>query len=169
MLKPAILYNDQLQKRFLECIFQDRFKFYFLGSTVDYFINVSNNSGEMLQFVSLDGQGKVIGYFGARMNRETDTAYDLQMLNFNEGSFVFAKDFREFFVTLFEKYGAKKIVWSVVVGNPAEALYDKGITNHGGRVIGTFTRDTKLFDGQLYDLKYYEVLPENFVLRRKEA
>ncbi len=157
MLKPAIFYAPKLQERFAENIFTDRFKFYFRDPCVDYFIPVYQNSGDMLQFVSLDNQGDVIGYFGARINRETDTAQDLVMINFREPNNTFALDFRDFFLSLFEKFGAKRVVWWVIVGNPAEALYDKAAKRHGGRVVGTFKNDTKLFDGQLYDVKWYEL------------
>jgi hypothetical protein len=164
MLKPAILYADLLQGLFIEAVFTDRFKFYSRNSGIDYFIPIYQNSGDMLQFVSVNNQGEVIGYFGAKINREIDAAQELAIVNFREINYTFSADLRDFFISLFEKFGVQKATWWAIVGNPAETLYDKVIKAHGGRIVGTFKNDAKLFDGKLYDVKWYEIQKENFCL-----
>jgi hypothetical protein len=152
----------------LEAFLTDRFKFYMRNSGVDYFIPVFHNSGEMLQMVSIDPQGMVIGYFGARINRETDAAYDLQVINFESKNDIFSADLYDFFTSLYDKYGAEKAVFSVIVGNPAEALYDKVIKHLGGRIVGTFKQDVKLYDGKLYDVKWYEIAQLEFCYKGRD-
>lgn len=166
MLKPAILYADLLQGRFVECIFQDRFKFYYRNPGIDYLIPIYQNSGEMLQFVSLDDSGNVIGYFGAKINRETDAAEELAIMNFMENNYTFSADLRDFFISLFEKFGVQKVTWWVIVGNPAEKTYDRIVSKFGGRIVGTFKNDAKLFDGKIYDVKWYEISKEGFTRTR---
>ena len=59
---------------------------------------------------------------------------------------------------LFKQYGINRAVFNVIVGNPAERLYDRICNKYGGRVIGTFNQEAKLQDGKLYDVKYYEMM-----------
>ena len=67
-----------------------------------------------------------------------------------------------FIVHLLKERRFYKMNWSVIVGNPAERMYDKFIAKHGGRVVGTYRRDTLLCDGEFYDRKAYELLSEEF-------
>ncbi|HBV95780.1 MAG: hypothetical protein JL50_10840 [Peptococcaceae bacterium BICA1-7] len=166
MLKPAILYNDLLQGRFMESVFQDRFKFYSRESIVEYLIPIYQDSREMLQMVGVDDNG-VVGYFGAKLDRETDTARELVIINFRDKNHTFATDLHDFFLSLFDRFGMQRVTWWVVVGNPGEAMYDNIIKRHGGRIVGTFTNDAKLSDGRLYSVKWYEVTKENFNYARE--
>jgi hypothetical protein len=50
----------------------------------------------------------------------------------------------------------------VVVGNPAERLYDRVINKYGGRIVGIKEKSTKLIDGLYYDVKLYEIFKEDF-------
>lgn len=127
---------------------------------MDYFIPIYHDSGEMLQMVSLD-QDKLVGYFGVRFNRETNAAYDLEIIKFGD-SLEFSIDLRDFFVSLYDKFGVEKVIFSVIIGNPAERLYDNVIRTYGGRIVGTFKNDVKLYDGQLYDVKWYEIAKDDF-------
>ena len=169
MLKPAILYEDILQGRYLENIFQDRFKFYSRHSGLNYLIPIAQNTADMLQLVSLDDTGKVVGYFGARINRETNTAYDLEAMSFEGKNDTFSADLCDFVGFIFTKFGAERMTWNVVVGNPAENLYDRLSGNYGGRVVGTFRNEVKLFDGQLCDLKWYELFKSDYFKSLEKA
>lgn len=145
----------------MESIFQDRFKFYSRESTIEYLIPIYQDSREMLQMVSVDDNG-VVGYFGAKLDRETDTARELVIINFQDKNHTFAADLHDFFLSLFDRFGMQRVTWWVVVGNPGEAMYDRIIEKHGGRVVGTFKNDAKLSDGRLYSIKWYEVTRDNF-------
>ncbi len=163
MLDLAIKHTNVLQERFVEIAFQDHFKFYRTGTAIDYCLPIYNNSRDGLQFVSIaEGDRHLMGYFGCRIDRETNTAFDLQIINFEDRNEAFSADRKAFFRSLFEQYGAQRVVWCVIVGNPAEKLHDASVARLGGRIVGTFTRDTKLYDGQLYDIKWYEVLKEHY-------
>jgi len=163
MLDPAFYHADRLNQRFRETVFRDRFKFYSRSSFIEYFIPIYQNSDEMIQMVSLDN-GDVVGYFSVKINRETNAAYELQVIKFDSKSKEFTGDLHDFFVSLYKKFGVNKITFFVIVGNPAEAVYDNVVTSYGGRIVGIFKKDAKLYDGQLYDVKFYEIMKEEFDL-----
>jgi len=155
MLDLAINHEEELQARYRETLFSDKHRYYHRFSTVGYFLELSLAS-DVIQMVSLD-DGKVGGFFSANINRETDTAYNLNIINFNDRNPVFTADLFDFFILLFTQFGIERIVWDVIVGNPAESFYDRIAENYGGRVVGFFRNEARLYDGRLYDVKYYEM------------
>jgi hypothetical protein len=122
---------------------------------------IKQNGWEDMQFVSVS-DGEVIGYMSASINRMCHYVNSLALINFSNENIVFSKDMAHFFKDLFEKFMFNKINWKVCVGNPAEKLYDKVIKDPGGRVVGIFKNDVKLWDNQMYDVKHYEILKEEF-------
>lgn len=52
--------------------------------------------------------------------------------------------------------------FGVVIGNPAEKIWDKTIKKLNGKVVGYYKRDVKLIDNKLYDMKVYEVMKEDY-------
>jgi hypothetical protein len=63
---------------------------------------------------------------------------------------------------IFEKYGLNKCSFSVVIGNPAERMWDKLALNFGGRIIGYRQEDVCMEDGKLHDVKEYEIMAKNY-------
>ena len=60
-----------------------------------------------------------------------------------------------------------KLNFSVVVGNPIEKSYDKLIKRYGGRIVGTREKETTLVDGNLYDVKMYELFREDYLKSKR--
>lgn len=165
MLELAINYIPQLQNEFKKTLFKERYKYYFRTPIIDYYIPISDSSDE-IQYVSLNENKEVIGYFSARLNLINKTGYDLEAINFqNEKTPIFTQDLFNFNCCLFNNYGMNRLVWSVIVGNPAERLYDRLSNNFGARIVGIFKNDVMLYDGNLYDLKYYELFKNDFINR----
>lgn len=162
MLDFAIRHRNRLQDRYLQTIDDPRFKFYHRSPAMEYSLPIYPDSWEWVQLVSLTPDGDVGGYFGARLNRLTKTAYDMEMINFNGRNEVFTADLFSFIDTLFCYYGMNRLVWNVIAGNPAERLYDRLTVDFGGRVIGVFKQDVMLSDGQLYSVKWYEAFKEDY-------
>ena len=65
--------------------------------------------------------------------------------------------------SLFEKYKFRKLKFSVCIGNPIEKSYDKMIEKYNGRIVGTYLKDAKLFDGEYCDRKVYEIFREDYL------
>jgi len=169
VLKPAVFYVEKLQASFAEWILRDSFKFFSRDSNILFVLDVYPDSSEILQFVSVDDKDRVAGYFGCRINRETDTAYDLEIANFGDREGVFTIDLADWFFLLYKTFGIKRVVWWVIAGNPAEKFYDRFIDFCGGRVVGIFKNDTKLRDGRLYDVKWYEIFTEDALKRAEDT
>lgn len=162
MLDLAINHVPQLQARYRETLFDERYKFYRRSPGFEYFLPIMDNCSDGVQYVSIDN-GEVIGYLSVKFNRLTQTAYDLEVIKFASGySPTFSQDMAEFDLMLFYQLGINRLVWSVVVGNPAERFYDELTNVCGVRVVGVFKNEVTLTDGQLYDLKFYELLKDDF-------
>jgi len=163
MLGLAINHLSELQDRYRATLFDERYKFYQRTPGFEYFIPLANNCSDGVQFVSMNCNGEVIGYLSAKFNRLTRTAYDLEAIKFiPDRDLCFSQDMGAFDIKLFNEFGMNRLVWSVVVGNPAEKFYDSLTEICGVRIVGTFRDEVMLSDGRLYDLKYYEVLKEDF-------
>ena len=46
---------------------------------------------------------------------------------------------------IFERFGFRKLVFSVAVGNPIEKSYDKMMERYGGRVVGIFKEEFRCY------------------------
>lgn len=157
MLDLAYRHIQPLQERYQEALFKDRYRFFWTYPDIKYYIPVYDNLGDMLQFVSLDSGGRIIGYFGCCINRDTRSASDLEMISFEGKNAEFTADLYAFLDRVFRQFGVERMYWSVVIGNPSEVLYDRLVNTYGGRIVGTFTNHVRLYDGNLYDVKFYEI------------
>lgn len=158
MLDLAIRWPEELQARYQQTLFDPKYKFYHRFSTISYHLDISANS-DTVQMVSLEA-GEVVGFMAADLNRETNTAFNLNIIKFEPDSREFSADIFGFFIMLFTQLGVERVVWDVIIGNPAEKFYDYIAANYGGRIVGTFHNEARLTDGKLYDVKYYEMYRE---------
>jgi len=162
MLRPAYIYQSKLQEEYNKTIFNDKYKYYNFVNYWDYIIKLTESSWNDIEMVSIDKDDNVLGFFRANISRESDKIQSLGIINFYDKNFVFSRDLYQFLVDLFDKYNFRKIEWTVVVGNPAEHMYDKVINKYGGRIVGIKEKGTKLIDGLYYDVKLYEIFKEDF-------
>jgi len=170
MLEPAYLHKKILQNEYAKVIIKSENFYYFLGPYYNYELNIDKDSWNNLQFVSISKNKKneylIHGYFCANINRDTDCIDNIQLLKFKnfkqDNTFTFSYDLINFLKNLFEKYQFRKIEWCVIIGNPAEKMYDRIITKWGGKIIGIFREKIKLLDGKFYDLKYYEIFKNEY-------
>jgi hypothetical protein len=75
---------------------------------------------------------------------------------------MFSHDMGDFIFSLFLRHRFNKIVFRVVVGNPAEDIYDRFCVKYGGRIVGVLKDNVKLLDGKNYDEKLYEIMLNDF-------
>ncbi|MGE5423389.1 MAG: hypothetical protein ACM3QW_09000 [Ignavibacteriales bacterium] len=155
MLDLAIRHEAELQDLYQQTLFTEKYRFNMNYGAIDYNLELSQDAS-IIQMVSIH-QDHLIGYLSARINRDTNTAYDIHIMNFMAKNDIFTADLFEFYIMLLNQFGIDRIVWNVIVGNPAEKLYDRLAENYGGRIVGTFKNDVRLYDGQLYDTKWYEM------------
>lgn len=160
MLDIALNYADELIKKDRNTWFLDKYKYYNGNYCAD--LELRTNTYDVYQFVSVDENGSVIGYIGYKIDRCANSCYDLCIVNYSNNYLTFGKDVLRAITDIFDRYRFNKLEFNVVIGNPAEKSYDRLIKRCGGSVIGIFHDHTKLVDGLLYDVKYYEVLARDF-------
>jgi len=166
MLKLAYPYKEKLQQKYNEIIFQDKYMFYNCENYWDYEFKLSESSWNSIEMVSVDSKDNIIGFFRASISRSSDKVSSLGVVNFHDANPVFAKDLKQFIYGLLFKFNFRKIEWTVVIGNPAEKIYDRFISKYGGNITGTTKETVKLQDGEYYDMKGYEVFRSEFKQRR---
>jgi hypothetical protein len=163
MLKLAYTYQDKLNQVYNSIIFQDKYKYYNYDNYWGYTKEVSKDSWNDLEFVSVDKNDNVIGYLRAGISRSADKISTLGIMNFYDINVTFSKDLYQFLNELFIKFNFRKIEFTVVIGNPAEKMYDKYIEKYGGRIVGTRRQSTRLQDNKYYDVKEYEIFREDYL------
>jgi hypothetical protein len=161
MLVPAIRYKDELAKFHRDVIYGNPLYQYWNYSSYwkEYDPPCSDDWSSICR-VSIDSSKKLLGYLSAHVSRSDTSVSSISMykMNLDTISFTFVRDLEKFITSLFEEHRMKKISFSVVIGNPAERLYDAGISKFGGRVVGTKLQEVILTDGNTYDVKLYEIL-----------
>jgi len=158
MLKPAILFKRQLNRAIAESAFDKRYKFYHLGYA-DLQFKAEDSTWSKIQMCSVDKENSLIGFMMASIARPENFIKTFDIINFcPDKKYTFGKDVFTFMDMLLNKMNFYKVCFSVVVGNPIEATYDKLVKKYGGRVVGVFEKNTILMDNKLYDVKFYEIM-----------
>lgn len=161
MLKSVKQYEDELNEKLTSSIFDKKYKWYHFGSN-DCSVKNVDDCFNYTQYVSVVNDS-IIGYFIASWERPENFVNSLSCINFDSSyPHAFAIDLIRFLKYIKNNLGAKKIIFSTVVGNPSEEYYDRLIKIAGGRVVGTFRRDV-LIGNKYYDVKYYEWINKHFV------
>lgn len=162
MLKPAILYADELKNKLRETWYIDKYKYYNYSS---YFcdIEVAKDTWQYQQFVSVDKDNNVLGYISYQIGRQANFVDEFGIIAFVDNSITFGKDLHQVILDMFFKFNFHKLSFQVVVGNPIERYYDKFVNKYRGRIVGIKYDECKLYDNNLYDIKLYEIMKSNFV------
>ncbi|MCK9327619.1 MAG: hypothetical protein M0P69_19145 [Bacteroidales bacterium] len=162
MLVPAILHEEQLKKNYAKAICDDHYKFYMATSYRNFTPDVKNSDWNTIQRVSIDKDGNVIGFMSAEINRDSKVIDRFGLLNFTKAiNLIFAQDLIKFIRELRDRYDASKFEFMAFVGGEAEQMYRKFIGKHGGNIVGTMKRTSKLIDGKYYDATMFEIMRED--------
>ena len=168
MLKLAYPYQDKLNKMWQSVVFEDKYQYYNYGAHWDYDIKVDGSSWDRIQMVSVDSDDEVVGYFVATCDRAVNKISTIGAINFGDLNLMFSKDCYTFISNLFDKFRFRKIEWCIVVGNPAENMYDKFSELYGGKIVGIQRESTIISDGTVCDVKEYELLRQDYELHKKQ-
>ena len=97
MLKRAILYKDELNRKYIEALDNEKNK-YFYGMYNNFGITVDESDWNALQFVSVDKNNNIIGYIRADIDRCVNYISSLAFINFTgQANVTFSKDCLKFF------------------------------------------------------------------------
>jgi hypothetical protein len=156
------MYERELEQLFNTKVFDDKYKFYNASNYYNFNLELSNDTWNYIDYVSVDKDDKIRGFLSAKIDRCNEYVSSLRVINFYDMNYTFSKDFHQFLNELFTKHNFRKVVFGVVVGNPAEKMYDKYISKYGGRIVGTYKEDIRLYDGKYYDYKVYEIFKNEY-------
>ena len=131
MLKPAVLYKEELERKFAECLYSEEYFLYAGYATCNELpkIEAKDNS---YQWAAVDGEG-VVGYFAYQIQPETDTALNFGLYSFDKGNPVVGLDVYGKMKELI--LGHRRIEWRMIGGNPAKTAYDKLCGRYGGNCV----------------------------------
>lgn len=161
MLDLAVRHAQELQFQYLQTVGNDFYQYYRSRPNQLYFIPLADDNGQKLQYVSVDSEG-VAGYVACDIDRLTRTARNLEAIRFRRSP-EYSADLFRFMDLIFNRCGMDKVIWDVIVGNPAEKFFDFIAETYGTRIVGTFHQAVMMQDGRLYDSKYYEFWKQDFM------
>lgn len=162
LLDVAIRHEEEVKEKMNNIWFQDKYKYWNFSTYFEKY-KIDDTTWNKHQFVSLDSSGKVIGYIGYNVYRETYDCNGLSIINFTDNIVTFGIDLGQVLTDIFEKFKFRKLNFKVVVGNPIEKSYDQMIEKYNGRIVGIKRKDAKLIDGEYYDVKLYEIFREDYL------
>lgn len=159
MIKPAILYEQEIIESFKNIFFDDKYKyFYYSGYGIP---EIENHTFNHHQFASVDNENKLIGFIYYELDRECNAARTLCIINFTDDYITFGMDLIQVIKDVFEKFNFHKLTFNAVDGNPAKDKYTKIIERFGGRIIGIKKEDI-LLRGKYHDKILYEILKSDY-------
>ena len=110
MLKLAIEYKEELEKKFLEIAYDDRYKYY-QGRYIDLSDKLFSNTWKAIQYVSINKKKRVLGFFQVSVDRTMHSVSNLHAVKFTKSkNEVFTEDFKIFTDSLFTKHKFNKVV-----------------------------------------------------------
>ena len=161
MLKPAQLYKEEVNKKYIETWYDPEYMYY-SGWFGNGSLNIPDDNYESRHFVSVDNDGNILGYISYSVSFVTMSADRFGAISFDKGNMLFTKDLYQTIYDIFEKYHMNRLGWGCIVGNPAIRGYRHFIEKHGGRECGYRRQVAKLMDGTLHDSVEFEILAEEF-------
>lgn len=157
MLKPAIMYKDQIQNEVKSKFYTESMLFY-EGTNGSYTISIPEESEPgKYYYASVDSNGNLVGYIGFDVELYERMAYKFGIMSFDEGNITLAYDLNDVIDTLINKFHLHRIEWRAVSGNPACRAYDRFCEKYKGNkcVLHDVIRDV---GGKYHDLYIYELL-----------
>lgn len=155
MLKNAMLYMDEINKKYYEIAYDLDYQYY-IGNCGGP-IHFHDNCYEHPEFVSVDENDNVIGVFKYSLDRAARRAYNFGAISFDRGNTIFTIDMLRAIDDIFRKYKMHTMEFWAFVDNPITPTYTKLVEKYGGRIVGVLKDCMILQDGQLHDSIIYEL------------
>ncbi len=165
MLDFANNHIDEVNNLLQRFSVDKRYKYFNVGGSMDLVFEPDKNTWSRVTFVSLNEEGVVSGLI--KLSFDAPYRQCLLSISNSVGNIWFMKDVEEVIKRLFIDYQTPRIHFVCLIGNPAELFYDRVIGKVGGSIIGIGKKAGSAMDGEICDVKYYEILLEDY-LRIKE-
>ena len=164
MIKPAILYKDQLIKKIAETWYDPEYMYYY--DTTPGIPDIPDKPDNQYQFVSINEKGDVIGFFSYWVYEPSKRAMNFGLLSFQKHNLTFIKDALQMFTDMFVKFGINSAEWRCYEKNKeAVSLYDNLIKKYGGVRAGYLRQNGVPQNRKFSDTIVYEVLKEDLTIK----
>ena len=136
MLKPAIIYKDEIERKFNEQLYTQDF-FYYTGYDGSTYIPEIKREDFLFQYAIIDsskpdGQ-QLIGYFSYRLNTLSDTINNFGLYSFDHGNYIIGRDILKKMIELVRSH--HRVEWRMIDGNPVKRHYDKFCKRYSGNIV----------------------------------
>ena len=155
MLYPAQLYREELKNKLIAAWYDPKYKYYFSGSA--YELSLPDNNESRHDFVHLDDDGKVDGYFSYQIDWQAKSLYNFGLIGFAENNTLFLRDCIRNISDMKEQGIRRAEIWAWQK-NPANKFYRHMVERYSnGRVVGVL-HQSGFFDGEYQNTVIYEIL-----------
>ena len=131
MLKPALLFKQELEKLFAEKIYTEDF-FYYVGYPQYFKLPEIKDEENLYQWAVVDDD-KLIGYLTYRIDLYTNNVYNFGLISFDKGNIKLARDVYNKLIEFINNY--HRIEWRAIEGNPAIRSYSRFCKSHKGQIL----------------------------------
>ena len=156
MLRPAILYKEEIQSKFAEQFYScDMMKYSgYLGSSIP---NIDNDTdGGCYQYAIVDN-GKLIGYFTYSIDWYSSCTHCFGLFSFDRNNKTIGLDVYRELKKIIKDYHIHRMEWRMVGGNPVEKHYDRFCERYHGKKF-VLTDAIKDRHGNYHDDVIYEII-----------
>lgn len=154
-LVPAQPYREELKCKLIECWYNPKYKYYFSGSA--YELSVPDNNDHRHDFVHLDKNGDVDGYFSYQIDWRAKSLYNFGLIGFADNNISFIMDCVRRLEHMIDTEEIQRLEFWAWADNPINKFYRHMVNKWGGKVAGYLT-NSGFFDGRYHDSIIYEVL-----------
>lgn len=160
MLKPAILYKEQIEKEFMKYQYTMDM-FYETGSLESWIPDIKANSdGYKYDYAIVNNKEELIGYFSYCIDFYSSCMSRFGLISFDRGNILIGKSIYDEIERCIREYHLHRVEWRMIGGNPAEKGYDSFLKRHNGtkHILKDATKDRY---GEYHDDVIYEIIIEN--------
>lgn len=160
MIIPAKLIELQLRAAAAESVLRDgaRFRWYQITSSAPHLLDLDTSDWARIERASVSGAGETLtihGFMSASIDRECNTVSQMGAFSIREKSPTYLRDLLRFIEHLQCRFDLVR--WGVVIGNPAERIWEAAAKRLGGGPVGVFRRYALLSTGEAADMRWYEI------------
>lgn len=157
MLKPAILYKEEIKRNMQEQLYTSDM-FYISGALYNWVPDIPDCPERgCYQYAIVNNDNKLIGLLCYNVDFYASTVWDFGLFSFDKGNLLLGRDLFAKLEELVNKF--HRVEWQAVSGNPACRGYDRFIRRHNGNkhILKDRIKDV---DGNYHDSLIYEIVSQ---------
>lgn len=154
MLVPALLYKEELIRKFTEHLYTQDY-FYYNGYPCASSLPTIKEDDQTYHYAILNHSKEIIGYFSYQIYSLTDSVCNFGLYSFDKGNPIVGLSVLHKLEELLKYH--HRLEWRVIDGNPVKHHYDKFCKKHNGYIshLHDITKDEQ---GDYHDEYIYEII-----------